>query len=84
MLHCTVKLPAESYDFVLTRIESGRYESAYELVSAALRALQREERRSSTEARSTSRIAEGDVFRKLWEMAPQSSLICSPSRSTAA
>jgi len=84
MLHCTVKLPAESYDFVLTRIESGRYESAYELVSAALRALQREERKSYAEARSGSHIAEGDVFRILWEMSPQSALIRSSARSAIA
>jgi putative addiction module CopG family antidote len=84
MLSSTVKLPAESYDYVLTRIESGRYENASEIVSAAIRALQREERKSYAEARSGSHIAEGDVFRILWEMSPQSALIRSSARSAIA
>jgi len=63
---CMVSLPPDLDDFVLTRVESGRYENANELLRAALRALDREER-NSLQKRPVSAIAEGDVFRGLWE-----------------
>lgn len=71
MQHRPVKLPPESHDFVLSRVESGRYENAGEVMRAALRALHREEKNSEAE-RSAGSIAEGDVFRKLWEVSASS------------
>jgi putative addiction module CopG family antidote len=72
MLHRTIKLPPESHEFILSRVESGRYESAGEVMRAALRALHREE--SNAEQKRSMNIAEGDVFRGLWEAAVSSSL----------
>jgi antitoxin ParD1/3/4 len=75
-----VNLTPDLDDFVATRVESGRYENASELVQAALRALDREERiRAANQAvfrvdGDQSRIkglAEGDVFRKLWQAEAQ-------------
>ena len=43
MIYRNIHLTADSYDFVRSRVESGRYESANDLVRAALRALHREE-----------------------------------------
>jgi len=74
MPYRSFKLPPESYDFVLSRVESGRYESAGELMRAALRALHREERNSEAE-RSRRSIAGEDAFRKLWETSAESSLL---------
>ena len=54
MPYRSFKLPPESYDFVLSRVESGRYESAGELMRAALRALHREERNSAEERRGAA------------------------------
>ncbi|MGA2084306.1 MAG: type II toxin-antitoxin system ParD family antitoxin [Terracidiphilus sp.] len=71
MPHRPVKLPPESHDFVLSRVESGRYENAGEVMRAALRALHREEKNSDAESLARS-IAEGDVFRKLWEASASS------------
>ncbi len=72
MIYRNIHLTADSYDFVRNRVESGRYENANDLVRAALRALHREE--INPQARQTqSGIAEGDVFRKLWEMSAESS-----------
>lgn len=71
MIYRTVYLTPESYDFVRTNIESGRYESPTALVHAALHALHREESNIETK-RSPNRIAESDPFRKLWEAAAQS------------
>lgn len=68
----TVCLPPESYEFVLSRVESGRYENAGELMEAALRALRRDEKNAEVERPAPS-IAEGDVFRKLWDASAQSS-----------
>ncbi len=73
MLGSTVSLPPDLDDFILTRIECGRYESANELLRAALRALEREER-NSIQKRPVSTIAEGDVFRGLWEASHKSSM----------
>ena len=69
-----VNLTSELYDFVHARIESGRYENTSELMRAAMRALHREEKGNSTETGTVSSIAEGDVFRKLWEAAAAQSL----------
>jgi putative addiction module CopG family antidote len=80
-----VHLPPDLDDFVLTRIEGGRYSNASEMVQAALRALDREERtheakraalRAATQGADANSIQEGDVFRKLWlaQFQPSSSL----------
>jgi putative addiction module CopG family antidote len=62
-------------DFVLTRVESGRYDSASELVQAALRALDREEKfrdqkgKSSVTAKASGdsvSSTERDLLHKLW------------------
>jgi putative addiction module CopG family antidote len=66
-----VRLTHDSYDFVRTRVESGRYENASELVQAAFRALRREEQSFQAD-RPAQTIADGDVFRKLWEASIQS------------
>ncbi|MGA7830076.1 MAG: type II toxin-antitoxin system ParD family antitoxin [Terracidiphilus sp.] len=71
MSYRTVKLLPEAYDFVLTRVESGRYESASEVMRAALQALHREEK--AVEKRSARSVADEDVFRKLWERSAASS-----------
>ena len=63
-------LAPDMIDFVQTRVECGRYENATELMRAAFRALNREER--TTQADQPT-IADGDVFRKLWETSVQSS-----------
>jgi Arc/MetJ-type ribon-helix-helix transcriptional regulator len=51
---------------VHSRIDSGRYENAQDLLRAALCALQREEMNSPAQCPAGS-IAESDTFRKLWE-----------------
>jgi putative addiction module CopG family antidote len=71
MLYRNVKLPSEFHDFIQSRVESGRYENASEVVRAALYALAREEKASKKE-RSVHSIAEGDVFRQLWEASASS------------
>jgi putative addiction module CopG family antidote len=67
-----VSLPPDLHDFVQARLELGRYENAGELMRAALRALHREET-ALEKRRLTGSIAEGDVFRRLWEKSVQSS-----------
>ena len=71
-----VNLTHDLDDFVLTRVESGRYANASELVQDALRALHREERtreaKSATSAAATDEgiansIAEADILQKLWQ-----------------
>lgn len=66
-----VNLTDELDRFVATRIENGRYESASEVVRAALRTLEREEQeyeaklallRQAIDEGDASGIAEGDVF----------------------
>jgi putative addiction module CopG family antidote len=64
-----VSLPSELDEFVVTSVESGRYASADELVQTALFALHREQK-AVAEKHFASDIAEGDVFRQLWEAAP--------------
>ena len=74
MIYRNIHLTPDSYDFVRTRVESGRYENANDLVRAALRALHREE--SNSEARrKANAIADGDVFRRLWEISTESAPI---------
>jgi antitoxin ParD1/3/4 len=60
--------------FIIEKIKSGRYENASEVMRAALRALEREEReyeaklaalRSAIDAGDSSGIARGDVFRRV-------------------
>lgn len=72
MIYRNIHLTPDSYDFVRSRVESGRYENANDLVRAALRALNREEAASEGKAKAGS-VAEGDVFRRLWEIAAESS-----------
>ena len=67
-----ISLPPDLYDFVQARVEHGRYENEGELMRAALRALHREET-ALEKRRLTGSIAEGDVFRRLWEKSVQSS-----------
>jgi putative addiction module CopG family antidote len=67
-----VGLPPDLYDFVQARVEHGRYENAGELMRAALLALHREER-DLEKRRLTGSVADGDVFRRLWEKSAQSS-----------
>jgi len=70
MIYRNIHLTPDSYDFVRTRVESGRYENANDLVRAALRALHREEA-TSEEAKKERAIAEADVFRRLWEISAE-------------
>jgi len=66
-----VNLTQELDSFVLSRVESGRFENASEVVRAALRSLERDERlyeaklealRAAVDEGDASGIAEGDVF----------------------
>jgi antitoxin ParD1/3/4 len=60
--------------FIAEKVKSGRYENASEVMRAALRALEREEKeyeaklaalRSAIDAGDSSGIARGDVFRRV-------------------
>jgi antitoxin ParD1/3/4 len=71
-----VNLTEELDRFVLTKVESGRYENASEVVRAALRTLEREEQqyeaklaglRSAIDEGDASGIAEGNVFARVRE-----------------
>jgi antitoxin ParD1/3/4 len=66
-----VNLTPELDSFVLARVESGRFENASEVVRAALRTLEREERlyetklealRAAIDEGDASGVANGDVF----------------------
>ena len=66
-----VNLTDELDGFVLAKVESGRYENASEVVRAALRTLEREERRyevklaalrSAIDAGDSSGVTEGNPF----------------------
>jgi antitoxin ParD1/3/4 len=68
-----VNLTDELDRFVLAKVGSGRYENASEVVRAALRILEREEReyemklaalRTAIDEGDASGIAEGDPFRR--------------------
>jgi len=71
-----VNLTPELETFILTRVESGRFENASEVVRAALRTLEREERvfeaklaalRAAIDEGDASGVAEGDVFGQVRE-----------------
>jgi antitoxin ParD1/3/4 len=71
-----VNLTPELDRFVLTRVESGRFDNASEVVRAALRTLEREERvfeaklaalQSAIDEGDASGVAEGDVFAQVRE-----------------
>ncbi len=66
-----VNLTPELDNFVLDRVESGRFENASEVVRAALRTMEREERvyeaklaalRKAIDEGDASGVAKGDVF----------------------
>jgi len=72
-----VNLTPELDTFVLGRVESGRFENASEVVRAALRTLEREERvyeakllalRAAIDEGDASGIADGDVFAQVREV----------------
>jgi putative addiction module CopG family antidote len=67
-----VQLTPDVFDQVQTGIDTGRYDNASEVLRAALRALHREHGKSEGQSLAGS-IAEGDVYRKLWENAVQAS-----------
>ncbi len=69
-----VNLTDELDSFVLEKIESGRYENASEVIRAALRTLEREERqfeaklaalRTAIDEGDASGLAEGDSFERV-------------------
>ena len=71
-----VNLTKELDRFVLTRVKSGRFENASEVVRTALRTLEREERlfeaklealRTAIDEGDASGVAEGDVFAQVRE-----------------
>jgi len=71
-----VNLTDELDRFVLKKVKSGRYENASEVVRAAIRALEREEKQYETKLAAVraaidegiaSGIAEGDVFGQVRE-----------------
>lgn len=71
-----VNLTQELDSFLLARVRSGRYENASEVVRAALRTLEREERvyeaklealRAAIDEGDRSGVAEGDVFAEVRE-----------------
>jgi antitoxin ParD1/3/4 len=72
-----VSLTHELDSFVASRVESGRFENASEVIRAALRTLERDERlyetklevlRSAIDEGDASGIAEGDVFAQVREI----------------
>lgn len=69
-----VNLTPELDRFVLSRVESGRFENASEVVRAALRSMEREEQvyeqklaalRAAIDEGIASGVAEGDVFARV-------------------
>jgi antitoxin ParD1/3/4 len=69
-----VNLTEELDRYLLKKVKSGRYENASEVVRAALRTLEREERtyeaklaalRAAIDEGGASGIAEGDVFARI-------------------
>ena len=69
-----VNLTAELDRFVLEKVKRGRYENTSEVVRAALRVLEREERqyeaklaalRAAIDEGDASGVAEGDVFARV-------------------
>jgi len=77
-----VNLTKELDRFVLTRVKSGRFENASEVVRTALRTLEREERlyeaklealRTAIDEGDASGVAEGDIFAQVRETLHMSS-----------
>jgi antitoxin ParD1/3/4 len=78
-----VNLTPELDTFILSRVDSGRFENASEVVRAALRTLEREERlheaklaalRAAIDEGEASGVVEGDVFaqvRKMLDLTPE-------------
>ncbi len=71
-----VNLTEELDRFVVTKVKSGRYENASEVIRAALRTLEREEQeyeaklealRAAVDEGDASGIAEGDSFARVRE-----------------
>ena len=71
-----VNLTDELDHFVLSKVDSGRYENASEVIRAALRTLEREEQRyeaklaalrSAVDAGDSSGVARGNVFARVRE-----------------
>ena len=69
-----INLTAELDRFVATKVKSGRYENASEVVRAGLRKLEREERqyelklaalRAAIDEGDASGVAQGNVFRRV-------------------
>jgi antitoxin ParD1/3/4 len=69
-----VNLTDELDRFVLAKVESGRYENASEVIRAALRTLERDEReyeaklaalRAAIDEGDASGVAKGDVFARV-------------------
>jgi antitoxin ParD1/3/4 len=69
-----VNLTAELESFVLAKVKTGRYENASEVIRAALRTLEREEReyqtklaviRAAVDAGDASGVARGNVFARV-------------------
>ena len=69
-----INLTAELDRFVATKVKSGRYENASEVVRAGLRHLEREERqyelklaalRAAIDEGDASGVAQGNVFRRV-------------------
>lgn len=69
-----INLTAELDRFIATKVKSGRYENASEVVRAGLRNLEREEQRhelklealrAAIDEGDTSGVARGDVFRRV-------------------
>jgi antitoxin ParD1/3/4 len=80
-----VNLTPELDRFVLSRIKAGRYENASEVLRAALRSLERDERefeaklialRAAIDEGAGSGVFEGDPFESVWD-----ELDLSPKRS---
>ncbi|MEI9980971.1 MAG: type II toxin-antitoxin system ParD family antitoxin [Edaphobacter sp.] len=69
-----VNLTTELDNFITSRIENGRYENASEVIRAALRGLEREEKEydakfaallQALDEGDASGVAEGDVFERI-------------------
>jgi putative addiction module CopG family antidote len=66
-----VTLTPDLDDFVSSSVESGQYESMDEVMRVALQTLHRAQK-AAADRQLASAIAEGDVFRKLWEVSAES------------
>lgn len=82
-----INLTKELDRFVARKVQTGRYESASEVVRAGLRTLEREEReyemklaalRRAVDEGDASGIAEGDVFARVRKQLPRSRRSATP------